>query len=171
MSGFKDILGNKEITEHFINGIKSDKVSHAYIINGEEGMGKKTVVKAVTMFLQCEEAYKEPCQTCKYCMQAISENHPDIIRILHEKPGSIGVEEIREQIVGDVQVRPYSGRYKIYIIDEAEKLTIAAQNAILKTLEEPPEYAIIIMLSANNNSFLSTILSRCILLNMRPLSE
>lgn len=69
-----------------------------------------------------------------------SSNQPDIIWIRHEKPGSIGVDDIREQLIGDMQIKPYSSRYKIYIIDEAEKLTVQAQNALLKTIEEPPAY-------------------------------
>ena len=80
---------------------------------------------------------------CHSCIQAESGNNPDIIWINHEKSGSIGVDDIRAQLIGDMQIKPYSSRYKIYIVDEAEKLTVQAQNALLKTIEEPPEYGII----------------------------
>lgn len=89
----------------------------------------------------------------------------------HEKPGSIGVDDVREQVIGDMQIKPYSSRYKIYIIDEAEKLTQQAQNALLKTIEEPPAYGIIILLTTNADTFLQTILSRCVRLDFRPLRD
>lgn len=108
---------------------------------------------------------------CRSCRQAESGNHPDIIRITHEKPNSISVDEIREQLVNDVQIKPYSSRYKIYIIPEAEKMTVQAQNALLKTIEEPPAYAIILFLTTNASSLLQTILSRCVVLNMKPVSD
>jgi DNA polymerase-3 subunit delta' len=98
-------------------------------------------------------------------------NQPDIIWVSHEKPTSIGVEDIRDQVIGDIQIKPYSSRYKIYIIDEAEKLTPQAQNALLKTIEEPPAYGIIILLTTNADLFLQTILSRCVQLDLKPVED
>ena len=89
----------------------------------------------------------------------------------HEKPSSIGVEDIRSQLAGDIQIRPYNGNYKIYIIPDAEKMTVQAQNAILKTIEEPPEYAVIILLTANEQALLETIRSRCVILNLKPVPD
>ncbi|MDE6128280.1 MAG: DNA polymerase III subunit delta, partial [Lachnospiraceae bacterium] len=86
-------------------------------------------------------------------------------------PGSIGVDDIRTQINGDIAIKPYSSPYKIYIINEAEKMTVQAQNALLKTLEEPPAYAVILLLTTNVNSLLQTILSRCVILHMKPVSD
>jgi DNA polymerase-3 subunit delta' len=103
-------------------------------------------------------------------VQSESGNNPDIIWITHEK-ASIGVKDIREQLIGDIQIKPYSSRYKIYIIDEAEKLTEEAQNALLKTIEEPPEYGIVILLSTNADSMLPTILSRCVILDFKPVGD
>ena len=123
------------------------------------------------MALQCESEGREPCQECHSCRQALSDNQPDIIRVTHEKPGSIGVDDIRSQINGDIAIKPYSSRYKIYIMNEAEKMTVQAQNALLKTLEEPPAYAVILLLTTNVNSLLQTILSRCVVLNMKPVSD
>ena len=89
----------------------------------------------------------------------------------HEKPASIGVDDIREQINDTIQIRPYSANYKIYIVDEAEKMTVQAQNALLKTIEEPPAYAVIMLLTTNPDGFLPTILSRCVQLKLKPLSD
>lgn len=165
------MLGNEEIISHFKNAIKGDKVSHAYIFNGEKGIGKKTLAKEFAIALQCETHSGEACMKCHSCLQALSENHPDIIWVKHEKPGSIGVEDVREQVINDMQIKPYSSRYKVYIIDEAFKLTPAAQNALLKTIEEPPEYGIVLFLTENVNVFLQTILSRCMILNLKPLKD
>ena len=123
------------------------------------------------MALQCEQGGKEPCNECRSCKQALSKNQPDIIYVSHEKPNTISVDDIRAQVNNDVVIKPYSSRYKVYIINEAEKMKPQAQNAILKTLEEPPEYVVILLLVSNVNSLLPTILSRCVLLNMKPVRD
>lgn len=175
MSRFKDIVGQEQLKEHLQNAIRLNKVSHAYIINGERNAGKEFIAKTFAMALQCEnnhgEEETEPCEECHSCKQAMSGNHPDIIFISHEKPNSIGVDDIRSQINGDVAIKPYSGPKKIYIINEGEKMTVQAQNALLKTLEEPPEYAVILILTSNVSTLLPTILSRCVVLNMRPVKD
>ena len=171
MAGFKNIIGHKREIAHLEQAIKAGKVSHAYIFNGDKGSGKKTLAEAFAMTLQCTSEGDVPCGTCHSCRQAASGNHPDIIYVSHEKPTSIGVEDIRDQLTGDIQIRPYNGKYKIYIINEAEKMTVQAQNAILKTIEEPPEYAVIILLTSNEQSFLDTIRSRCVVLNLKPVSD
>lgn len=171
MAKFQDIVGQEQIREHLRNALASGKVSHAYIINGEKNSGKEFIARVFSMALQCEKGEVEPCQECHSCKQALSGNQPDIIRIVHEKPNSIGVEDIRRQVNGDVAIKPYSSPYKVYIINEAEKMTVQAQNALLKTLEEPPAYAVIILLTANLNALLPTILSRCVVLNMKPVSD
>ena len=102
------------------------------------------------------------------CMQAASRNHPDIIHITHEK-SRIGVDNIRNTLIDDIAIKPFSAPFKIYIMDEAERMTEQAQNALLKTLEEPPAYAVIILITTNTGAFLQTILSRCITLQFKPL--
>lgn len=171
MAAFKDIIGQEQIKNHLQNALSTGKISHAYIINGERFSGKEFIAKTFAMALQCETGGLEPCQECHSCKQALSGNQPDIIRVTHEKPGSIGVDDIRSQINGDIAIKPYSSRYKIYIMNEAEKMTVQAQNALLKTLEEPPAYAVILLLTTNVNSLLQTILSRCVVLNMKPVSD
>lgn len=188
------ILGQNHIIKHFENAIKMGKISHAYIINGEEGSGKLRLAVHFAKALQCvdnnpdagddnlqfdffaEEKDEEKkvtgvaCGECRSCKQTDSGNQPDIKYITHEKAG-IGVDEIREQINDDIDIKPYSSRYKIYIVPDSEKMTVQAQNALLKTIEEPPEYAIIILLTTNADTFLQTILSRCVLLNIKPVKE
>ena len=171
MLSFQDIIGHEQIKEHFQKAIENHKVSHAYILNGESGMGRKSLANAFALALLCEKGKKEPCMECHACKQVLSGNHPDLIYVTHEKPGSIGVDDIREQINDTIMVRPYSSYYKIYIVDEAEKMTQQAQNALLKTIEEPPAYAIIILLTTNQEAFLPTILSRCVQLKLKPLRD
>lgn len=169
--GFKDIVGNDMVKEHFIKAIENHKVSHAYILAGEAGMGKKSFANAFAMSLLCEKGGSDPCMVCHSCKQVMAGSHPDLIYVTHEKPGSIGVEEIREQINDTIMIRPYSSYYKVYIVDEAEKLTVQAQNALLKTIEEPPSYAVILLITTNQEAFLPTILSRCVQLKLKPLKD
>ena len=171
MAGFQDIIGQEQICEHLQTALKLQKVSHAYIINGERNSGKKFIARIFAMALQCTGEGEKPCQVCRSCRQALSENHPDIIRITHEKPNSIGVEDIRTQVNNDMGIKPYQGPYKVYLIEEAEKMTVQAQNALLKTLEEPPEYGVIILMTSSLEALLPTIQSRCVLLNMRQIYE
>ena len=170
MQDFTQILGHDRIIKHLQVAISAEKVSHAYIFHGEEGMGKKTLALAFAKTLQCMERKYYPCNACKSCKQSDSSNHPDILWITHEK-ASIGVDDIRTQVNADIQVKPYQGPYKIYIIDDADKMTENAQNALLKTIEEPPEYAIIILLACSIQSLLPTILSRCVVLDFKPIDK
>lgn len=171
MNSFSEILEHDKVKEHLQSAIEMNKVSHAYIFNGEKGSGKKTLATIFAKTLLCEEGKNEPCNRCHSCRQADTGNQPDIIWLRHEKPNSIGVEDVREQLVGDMQIKPYSSRFKIYIIDEADKMTVQAQNAILKTIEEPPAYGIIILLTDNSDTLLQTILSRCVKLDLKPVKD
>lgn len=171
MAGFNEIIGHEQIIEHLKNAITMDKVSHAYIFNGPEFSGKMMLAEAFAMALQCEEKNPCGCMKCRLCKQAVDHNQPDIIYVSHEKPNTISVGDIREQLNNDIVIKPYSSRYKIYIVDEAEKMNQQAQNALLKTIEEPPAYAIIMLLTTNADSFLQTILSRCITLNLKSVKD
>ena len=171
MLGFQDMIGHEGIKEHFYSAMRTGKISHAYILSGEAGMGKKTLAGALALSLLCEKGGTEPCMECHSCRQVLSGNHPDLIYVTHEKPASIGVDEIREQINDTIQIRPYNGGHKIYIVDEAEKMTVQAQNALLQTIEEPPAYAILLLLTTNADLFLPTILSRCVQLKLKPLKD
>lgn len=184
MAGFKDILGHEQIIEHLQNAITMDKVSHAYIINGPDKSGKMMLAEAFAQTLQCEKLEGtiqntggshtegiEPCMECHSCKQAVGKNQPDIIYVKHEKPNTISVDDIRSKVNNDIVIKPYSSKHKIYIIDEAEKMNVQAQNALLKTIEEPPAYAILILLTTNADIFLPTILSRCVTLNIKVVPD
>lgn len=171
MSTFKSIIGQEQIKETLQKSILNKTVSHAYIINGENRSGKEFIARIFAKTLLCEKHQDEPCNECHSCSQADSKNHPDIIYVSHEKPNTIGVEDIRTGINDTVLIKPYASQYKIYIMNEAEKMTPNAQNALLKTIEEPPQYAIFLLLTSSTDLLLPTILSRCIVLNMKPVKD
>ena len=171
MAGFAKIVGQEHIKEHLQEAILSRMISHAYILQGEKGSGKSMIADAFAMTLLCESGEAEPCMTCHSCKQAASGNHPDIRYLIPEKQNVIKVDEIRRQIVNDVGIKPYSSEYKIYIIPDCERMNAAAQNALLKTLEEPPAYVVILLLCCNETMLLETIRSRCVTLSLRPLRD
>ena len=171
MGSFKDVVGHKDIINYIRSAVTENKVSHAYILNGERGSGKKMLASLFATTLLCEKQGPDPCNECHSCRQAESGNHPDIIRVTHEKPNTISVEDIRRQVNEDIQIRPYQGPYKIYIIAEADLMTVQAQNALLKTIEEPPAYAVIFLLTENAEALLPTITSRCVMLKLRNIKD
>lgn len=171
MLGFDRVVGHGDIIQHLKNAIREDKVSHAYIFGGEDGAGKRLLASLFAMDLLCKEGDGEPCMHCASCRKAISGNHPDILYITHDNPNSIGVDELREQLVDTIDIRPYESSRKVYICDDADKMTVQAQNAILKSIEEPPSYAVILLLSENPEALLPTIRSRCVTLQLKPVGD
>ena len=171
MGSFKDVVGHKDILKYISSAVENNRVSHAYILNGERGSGKKMLANLFAMTLLCESGNSEPCGKCHSCRQAESGNHPDIIRVTHEKPNSISVDDIRTQVNNTVDIKPYQGPYKVYIIPQADMMTPQAQNAILKTIEEPPSYAVFLLLTENAETLLPTINSRCVMLKLRNIKD
>ena len=171
MGTFKDVVGHKDIINYIRNAVREDKVSHAYILNGERGAGKKMLANLFAATLLSEKGGPDPCNECHSCRQAESGNHPDIIKVTHEKPNSISVDDIREQVNNTIMIKPYQGPYKVYIIPQADMMTTQAQNALLKTIEEPPEYAVIMLLTENADTLLPTINSRCVMLKLRNIKD
>lgn len=171
MGTFKDVVGHKDIINYIRNAVREDKVSHAYILNGERGAGKKMLANLFAATLLCEKGGPDPCNECHSCRQAESGNHPDIIKVTHEKPNSISVDDIREQVNNTIMIKPYQGPYNVYIIPQADMMTPQAQNALLKTIEEPPEYAVIMLLTENADTLLPTINSRCVMLKLRNIKD
>ena len=170
MLDFNGILGLKSIKDHLQKAVIDGHPNHAYIFCGEEGTGRKSVAECFASALCCEadDPKQKPCGKCMACMQTASKTHPDIIHVTHEK-SRIGVDDIRNSVLNDISIKPFSSNYKIYLINEAERMTEQAQNALLKTLEEPPAYAVIILITTNTGAFLQTILSRCVTLQFKPL--
>ena len=171
MGSFKDVVGHKDILKYISSAVENNRVSHAYILNGERGSGKRMLANLFATTLLCESGNSEPCGKCHSCRQAESGNHPDIIRVTHEKPNSISVDDIRTQVNNTVDIKPYQGPYKVYIIPQADLMTPQAQNAILKTIEEPPSYAVFLLLTENAETLLPTINSRCVMLKLRNIKD
>ncbi|MCM1184792.1 MAG: DNA polymerase III subunit delta' [Roseburia sp.] len=170
-TNWDDVIGQSQLINNLKSALEHKKVSHAYLFQGERLSGKKMTADIFARALECEADGERPCNRCRACRQAINGNHPDIIRVTHEKANTISVDNVRQQINGDIAIKPYSGAYKIYIMDEAEKMNVQAQNALLKTLEEPPEYAVILLLATRAEAMLPTILSRCVVLNVKSVPE
>lgn len=168
---FSDFIGQDNIKTYFSDTAKNGKVSHSYILSGRKGTGRKTLARIFASSLLCENDEKKPCGVCRSCKMAFSGNHPDLITLTHEKKSVISVDEIRAQLISTISVKPYYGGKKIYIIPECELLRQEAQNALLKSIEEPPDFAVIIMITDNLSSLLPTVRSRSMELSFIPLSD
>jgi len=180
LSDFHSVIGKDEVIQHLTMAAVQNKLSHAYIFQGEDGSGKLLLAKIFAKALLCEKNREalaaggtmtdiNPCCHCTSCKKADSGNHPDIKIVTHEKV-SIGVDDIRLQINQDIDIKPYEGSRKIYLIPDAERMTEQAQNALLKTIEEPPEYALVLLLTDNIYRLLPTIRSRCVCIPFKPAS-
>ena len=178
MTELAPVKGNQQNIRYISESFRRGMLSHAYIIDGTAGSGKEAFAERIAAALLCEKAEPgkdlfaaAPCGKCSSCIKAASKNHPDIIHITHEKDSVLSVKEIREQLVFDMAIKPYYGPYKIYIVRDAQLMNENAQNALLKTIEEPAGYGLVLLLTDNADGFLQTIRSRCIRLNMEPLSR
>ena len=157
---------------NYLKKIRSTKsISHAYIIQDEFSENAKTIAYAFAMSLHCQKGGVEACYDCHACKQILKNNHPDLIYVEAQNQKSISVGDIREKVNDTVEIKPYSSLYKVYIIDKADSMTVQAQNALLKTMEEPPEYAVIILIAQSLDRFLPTIKSRCIKLHISLISN
>ena len=134
------------------------ELGHAFLLEGEDPEVLKKTAGRIAQRVLCEKG--TACGICESCRAALSGNHPDIITVTHEKPDTLSVGEIRAQLVDDMEIRPYRSARKIYLVPDAGKMNPQAQNALLKTLEEPPAYGMILLLADNRNRFLPTVLSR-----------
>lgn len=164
---FDEILGNEQIIKNLKSAVNNNRLSHAYIFDAPEGMGKMLLAKTFAKAVLCEN--KTGCGHCRSCISFDMNNNPDVIYVKSKKK-SLGVDDIREQIGKNIELRPYLYDYKIFIVENADTMTAAAQNAILKTLEEPPHYGVFILISNNISRFLTTVLSRCVVFKLKPLS-
>ncbi len=163
MPQFEDILGNSHIKNNIKTAIANGTVNHAYIICGPEGSGKRLIADTFAKALQCE-GDKRPCGVCQSCHMTESGNNPDILFPVPTKTKVLGVDDIRDQIVKPSSIKPYMFKYKVFIVEQADKMTIPAQNAFLKTLEEPSGFSVFLLLAENLDAFLPTVLSRCVVL-------
>lgn len=165
---FNNIIGNEKIKKELEESIKNNQVSHSYMFIGEEGIGKKEIAKEFAKNILCLGENK-PCNRCKSCVEFNSENHPDF-QIIEPEGNTLKIDVIRE-FQKKVVEKPITSEKKVYIINDSDKMTLEAQNCLLKTLEEPPEFIIIILIGKNENFFLSTIKSRCLIIHFEQLSN
>lgn len=163
---------NKELVFNIQMALQNKKIFHGYIIHGERNSGKLFITNCIAKLILCENGHKNniACNKCYSCRAFDNKNNPDIIYIKPSKTNYIGVDDIREQIKNQVNIRPYTCNYKIFILEDADKMSTAAQNALLKILEEPPSFVIFFLLGENKNNFLPTIISRCVVLKTTPVS-
>lgn len=165
---FNNILGNDNIKELLTNAVKSNKTSHSYMFVGIEGIGKKLIAKEFAKMILCTDENKY-CGNCKSCIEFDSDNNPDF-RIIEPDGNSLKIEQIRE-FQNKVSEKPIISKKKVYIINDSDKMTTEAQNCLLKTLEEPPEFVTIILIGSNESAFLDTIKSRCMILHFNKISN
>ena len=164
---FDNIIGNDKIKQELSNSVKSNKYSHSYLFVGTSGIGKKLIAREFAKMILCE-ANEKYCNKCKSCLEFDSNNNPDFQEITPEGL-NIKIDQIR-QIQAKVSEAPIISEKKVYIIDDADLMTKEAQNCLLKTLEEPPEFVTIILIGSNESNFLSTIKSRCITIKFESLN-
>ena len=157
-STFDEVAGQQHIVRTIKNALKTRKIAHAYLFAGPRGTGKTTMARLLAKALNCEEGIGCQCNECKNCKAINEGTHPDVLEI--DGASNNGVDEIRE-LIDKVKYGTILGRYKVYIIDEVHMITPGAFNALLKTLEEPPEHVIFIMATTEPHKILPTILSRC----------
>lgn len=192
MYKFENIAGNEYLLKNLIELTNNNLLSHGYLFTGDEGTGKKIIANTLTKYILCHNkkfnfgGMCEPCGYCKNCITTEGGNNPNIIYVGYDlfkekEKGTIKknieVDDIRN-IINDLRYKPISTMdnpdfidKKVYIIDNADKMTIPAQNALLKTLEEAPEFAIFFMISKNSKSLLPTIISRVVEIKIPPLPQ
>ena len=169
---FKDIKGQDSAIEFLKSSIGNDKVSHAYMFIGPAGVGKKSTAINFAKALNCLSLKdEEPCDSCAHCKKIDSVNHPDVLTFSPLKEDSgFSIDSVRA-ITKDIGLRPYEGRKKVYVLEGADSMRHAAQNALLKTLEEPPSDSVLILIVENINAIFPTILSRSKRVRFFPLTS
>ena len=167
---FSDVVGQNNTTETLRREVEQNKLGHAYLFSGPRGVGKTTIARIFAKAVNCDDPQKgEPCLKCKSCQLINDGSAIDIIEM--DAASHTGVDNVREAIVEHVRFVPASLKHKVYIIDEAHMLSVNAWNALLKTIEEPPEYAIFIFATTEKHKVPATIISRCQRFNFTRITE
>lgn len=164
------LLGNERLKQSLSAAFAADRLSHSWLITGPVGSGKHTLARILAAAMQCTEGKRRPCGTCLACRKVFDGVHPDVITVDDPEKKTVTVEQIRRART-DLYIRPNEGRRKIYVIPRANDMNASAQNALLKVMEEPPEYGAFLLLSDSPEKLLPTIRSRCVCLQMSPLEE
>lgn len=163
---FNDIMGQKKVVESLKKAVEKKRIGHAYIFSGQSGIGKTTVAKLFAALLLCTRPFDgESCKACRACKLFTNGSNPDFFMIEPDN-NSIKIEQIRD-MQDEIIVKPMYSKRKVYIIEKAETMTVQAQNCLLKTLEEPPPFAVIILTTGNVYYLKETIRSRSIKYNFK----
>lgn len=167
---FEGIIGNEKNKKLLKSTIESGNILHSYLFIGEEGIGKSLFAKEFAKMILCQGKEEKACNNCKSCIQFLGESHPDFMQIEPEDGKSIKIEQIR-YLQEKIAEKPVTSEKKVYVISNSETMTREAANSLLKTLEEPPEYAVLILLTSNESKLLTTIKSRCTKVYFMPIPE
>ena len=165
----EQLLGNEQLKQNLASAFRQDRISHSYLICGPEGSGKHTLARILAAAMECT-APERPCGVCPQCRKVFSGVHPDVITVDDPEHKAVSVAVIREACA-DLYIRPNEGRRKVYLLPRAGDLNRSSSNALLKAMEEPPDYGAFILLAPNAQNLLPTIRSRCVELQMRPLPK
>ena len=164
------LLGNARLRSALAAAFASDRLSHCYLLAGPEGSGKHTLARILAAAMECTAGGKRPCGVCLQCRKVLDNVHPDVITVDDPAKKTVTVELIRNARA-DVYIKPNEGRRKVYVIPRAMDMNPAAQNALLKVIEEPPDYAAFLLLTDGAERLLPTIRSRSVTLHLAPLTE
>lgn len=167
--GFEALLGNDRLKENLRESLRRNRISHCYLLTGPAGSGKHTLARLLSAAILCTQPQK-PCLTCPSCRKVLSSTHPDVIVMDDPEKKTVSVDLVR-QAIADVYIRPNEGNHKIYLFPRAQDMLAAAQNALLKILEEPPAYGVFILLADTPQKLLPTVRSRCTELALSALPE
>lgn len=166
---FAGFLGNTDLKQRLSASFHAGKTSHCYLLSGPEGSGKRMLGRILSAALQCE-APDGPCGRCSACRKVQAGTHPDVITIDDPEKKTVPVDLIR-QLQADAFIRPNEGRRKVYLIPRAQDMSDSAQNALLKLIEEPPSYAVFLLLTTNADRLLPTVRSRSAELRLEPVPK
>jgi len=169
--GFAEVVGHSKPLNTLQKALTNQRLHHAYLFVGPEGVGKRTVAMALAKAIHCSNSAADFCGECINCASIVDGNHPDV-RTIEPLAGKkeISIRQVRD-LERDLRYRSFSGKCKIAIIDPAALMNASAQNALLKTLEEPPENSLMILVTPNAGALLPTLRSRCLRLSFAPLSR
>lgn len=166
---FTGFLGNSDLKQRLSASFRSGKSSHCYLLCGPTGSGKRTLARILSAALQCTSG-DVPCGRCHPCRKVFADTHPDVITVDDQEKKTVGVDLIR-QLQADAYIRPNEGRHKVYLIPRAQDMNANAQNALLKLIEEPPSYAVFLLMTDNAEKLLPTVRSRCAELRLEPVPQ
>lgn len=167
--GFGTLLGNERLKDNLARSLRRGHISHFYLISGPAGSGRHTLARLLAAAILCREP-DAPCLQCRVCRKVLDGNHPDFITVDDPEKKTVPVDLIR-QARADIFVRPNESDHKIYLFPRAQDMGLPGQNALLKVLEEPPEYGVFLLITDNPERLLPTVRSRCVELELQPLPE